>query len=74
MSTLPNSSTPFQREIRYDRTSRDYALYLDGELVGYACDPHQGARTLDALVYERLTHRVACSAVEDEAQPTNTAA
>lgn len=56
MSTVPDSSTTFHKEIRYDRTTRDYALYLGGELVGFTCSYHQGERTLDALVYERLTH------------------
>lgn len=56
MSTAPDSSTPFRKEIRYDRTTHDYALYLDGELVGYACSHDQGERTLDALAYEQLTH------------------
>lgn len=41
-------------EIRYDRFSRDYAMYLDGELVGYARTYHEAEVLLDDLVLERL--------------------
>lgn len=48
----------YQREIKYDRESKDFALYLSDangenfELVGYARSYHEGETTLDALVAE----------------------
>lgn len=42
------------KEIAYDRYSKDFALYLDGQLVGYAPTYQQGETRLDALVYELL--------------------
>jgi hypothetical protein len=44
------------KEIIYDRTTRDYALYLDGELVGFAGSYHEGEIKLDQLIYARLAH------------------
>lgn len=40
------------REIVYDRDTRDYAMFLDGELVGYARTYHEAEITLDQLVFE----------------------
>lgn len=45
--------------ISYDRESRDYAMYLDGELVGFARTYHEAEVTLDQLVYESLLHSAA---------------
>lgn len=45
-----------EREIIYDRETRDYALYLDGEFVGYAGSYHAGEIKLDQLIYARLSH------------------
>jgi hypothetical protein len=44
------------KEIVYDRESRDYAMYLDGELVGFARTHHEAETTLNQLVYDRLAH------------------
>ena len=44
-----------RKEIVYDRDTRDYAMYLDGELVGFARTYHEAEVTLDQLVYELLT-------------------
>lgn len=38
-----------QKEIRYDRASRDYAAYLGGELVGYFGSYHEAEVELDRL-------------------------
>lgn len=40
--------------IVFDRETRDFALYLDGELVGFARTYQEAEATLDALVYEIL--------------------
>lgn len=44
----------FRKEIRYDRETRDFAMYLDGELVGYMRTYHEAEVALDQLVYEML--------------------
>lgn len=46
----------YRKRIEYDRETRDFALYLDDELVGYARSYADGESTLDALVFELLTH------------------
>lgn len=48
---MPN----YDREIRFDRETRDYAMYLNGELVGFARSYHEAEVTLDQLVYELLS-------------------
>lgn len=44
----------YRKEIVYDRATRDYAMYLDGELVGFARTYHDAEITLDELVYVLL--------------------
>ncbi len=44
----------YRKEIKYDREARDYAMYLDGELVGFARTYHEAEVTLDQLVFELL--------------------
>ncbi len=48
-------SITFTREISYDRETRDFALTLNGELVGFARSYADGERVLDELVYAKLT-------------------
>lgn len=43
-----------RKEIVYDRESLDYAMYLDGELVGFARTYHEAEVTLDQLVFELM--------------------
>ena len=43
------------RSINYDAASGDFAMYLDGELVGYARTYHEAEVTLDQLVYDLLS-------------------
>lgn len=45
----------YKKEIVYDRTTRDYAMYLDGELVGFARTYHEAEVTLDQLVFELMS-------------------
>lgn len=48
----------YTKEIVYDRISHDFALYLDGAIVGYARSYVDGERTLDELVASiQETHR-----------------
>lgn len=44
------------KEIVYDRETRDYAMYLDGQCVGYARSYHEAETELDRIVYEQLRH------------------
>src|SRR5688572_32812852 len=46
-----------QRDIVYDRPTRTYAMYLDGELVGFARTHGEAETTLDELVYQQLLSR-----------------
>lgn len=40
------------KEISFDRETRDFAMHLDGQIVGYAPTYQQAEARLDALVYE----------------------
>lgn len=42
------------KQVVYDCETRDFAMYLDGELVGFARTYSEAEATLDALVYEIL--------------------
>jgi hypothetical protein len=46
----------YRKEIVYDRETRDFAMYLDGELVGFARTYHEAEVELDRLVYDLLSH------------------
>ena len=45
----------YRKEIVFDRETRDYAMYLDGELVGFARTYHEAEVTLDQLVFELIS-------------------
>lgn len=45
----------YRKEIVYDRATRDYAMYLDGELVGFVRTYHEAEIILDQLVFELMT-------------------
>jgi hypothetical protein len=45
----------YRKEIVYDRETRDYAMFLDGELVGFARNYHEAEVLLDQLVFELMT-------------------
>ncbi|XSG76521.1 hypothetical protein ACP8Y2_05850 [Herpetosiphon llansteffanensis] len=53
--TATNSTTPaFTKEIRFDRITEDFALYLNGELIGYTSSYSEGESRLNELVYDLL--------------------
>jgi hypothetical protein len=54
----------YDKSIAYDRETRDYAMRLDGELVGFARNYHEAEITLDQLVYELLSDGHFATAVE----------
>jgi hypothetical protein len=43
-----------KKEIIYDCETHDFAMYLDGELVGFARTYHEAEITLDRLAEELL--------------------
>lgn len=45
----------YRKRIAYDRTTGDFAMYLNGELVGYAATYLQAESALNTLVYELLS-------------------
>ena len=45
----------YRKEIVYDRETREFAMYLDGELVGFARNYHEAEITLDQLVIELMS-------------------
>lgn len=56
----------YHKEIRYDRTTKDFAMYLDGELIGYARTYLDGEITLNQIVYDLLSN---AAPVEPDATP-----
>jgi hypothetical protein len=46
----------YRKEIVYEPDTRDYAMYLNGELVGYARTYHEAEVALDQLVFELITN------------------
>jgi hypothetical protein len=51
----PTEPGMYRKEIVYDRETRDYAMYLDGELVGFGRTYHEAEITLDQLVFELMS-------------------
>lgn len=48
----------YRKEIVYDRETRDFAMYLDGELVGFASTYHEAEVALDRLVFDLMAHNL----------------
>jgi hypothetical protein len=49
---MTTTASLYRKEVVYDRTTRDYAEYLDGELVGFAKTYHAAEVALDQLVFD----------------------
>lgn len=47
----------YEKEIVYDPETRDFAVYLDGELMGFARNYHEAEVMLDELIYDLLNGR-----------------
>jgi hypothetical protein len=45
----------YEKAIIYDPETRDFAMYLDGELVGFARTYQEAEVTLDQLILELLS-------------------
>jgi hypothetical protein len=63
----------YKKSIQYDRDTRDYAMYLDGELVGFARTYHEAEVTLDQLIFELLNGAYFAEAQGDEPSVNNNA-
>ena len=46
---------PMGKYIRYDRETRDYAMYLNGELIGFARNYQEAEDALNEAQYKVLT-------------------
>jgi hypothetical protein len=44
----------YTKEIKFERSTGEYAMYLDGELVGFARTYHDAKVTLDHLVFDLI--------------------
>jgi hypothetical protein len=44
----------YEKEIVYDPETRDFAMFLDGELVGFARTYQEAEVALDQLVFELI--------------------
>lgn len=44
----------YRKEIVYDRETKDFAAYLDGELIGFYPTYHEAEVMLDQLVFELI--------------------
>ncbi|HMO58725.1 MAG TPA: hypothetical protein PKA05_15100 [Roseiflexaceae bacterium] len=50
-----STSKTFQKEIIFNRDTHDFAMYLDGELVGFARTYREAEVALDQLVFDLLS-------------------
>jgi hypothetical protein len=57
-----NTTPVFEKEIRYDRLTRDYAMYCDGQLVGFAATYHEAELALDQHVLELIQSGITTTA------------
>ncbi len=75
MSTKNQSTTaqPTEREIKYDRQTKDYSLYLSGRYVGSAATYSEGERILNELVYQQLQHDAVTTADDQAAAAADAA-
>lgn len=56
------TNTTFEKTIRYDRASRDWAAYLNGEYIGSFSTHAAAEAALDQVAYDQLADGVALSA------------
>lgn len=65
---LPPALPAEGKHIAYDPETKDYAMYLDAQLIGFARTHHEAETSLDELVDEILRHtRVTTADMEAEA-------
>lgn len=56
MQQAMGNITTIQKEIRYDRQTRDFAVFVNGELIGYAASYVAGERLADEYVTDGLRY------------------
>ena len=61
----------YRKLITYDRKTGDFAMYLNGELVGYAATYLQAESNLNTLVYELLSRPSVPTPVAPTAEQTD---
>lgn len=66
---MTTTDATYRKEIVFDRETRDFAMYLDGELVGYARTYHEAEVTLDELVFELLSSGATATATQLDGHP-----
>lgn len=59
MSATTDNSTTISKEIRYERETRDFSMWVDGAYVGSAPTRSEAERRMDELVYDMLVHGAA---------------
>lgn len=52
--TIMTTTDTFQKEIRYDRETRDFCATLDGNCIGYFASRHEAEVALDQVAYDLL--------------------
>jgi hypothetical protein len=65
---MTTTDATYRKEICYDRETRDYAMYLDGELVGFARTYHEAEIALDQLVFELMSGQLFADLTPAEVQ------
>ena len=59
MAATTHSTTDIPTDgkcIRYDRETKDYACYLNGEFIGYAANYSAGEQLCNEVYYAQLSH------------------
>ena len=51
-----------RKNIEYNRSTHDYGMYLDGELIGFARTYQEAEVTLNQLIFELLSGNYGCEA------------
>lgn len=47
------------KQVKFNRDTRDFDMYLDGQYVGSRATYTEASEELNRLVFERLAHEVA---------------
>jgi hypothetical protein len=53
---MSDSTTTPRKVITFDRATRDYSAYLDGQYIGSFAKHHEAQIELDRLAYEQARH------------------
>lgn len=67
-----SNTTTHTRSIRYDRTTKDFAVSVDGELIGFAPSAIAGEEMANRHIDGLIAHEAQCQAAE-QAAPVATA-